>query len=262
MSPYISNTNRKYKIISHSKLIQTLFTFGVKEIFMNILVNGGTKGIGREIVIFFANDQNNRIIATGRDAGSLKALSEKHANVYPYQLDLTAFESQGSSFRDWISAGFGNVDILINTAGLLVAKDFVETTYDDARLMMETNFFGPASLIRGIRPLMPSGSHIVNISSMGGFQGSAKYRGLSYYSASKAALSCLTECLAVEFTDFGISVNCLALGAVQTDMLNEAFPGYKAPVEPKQMAEFIAGFALTGNKYFNGKILPVAVGNP
>jgi NAD(P)-dependent dehydrogenase (short-subunit alcohol dehydrogenase family) len=109
---------------------------------------------------------------------------------------------------------------------------------------------------------MSSGSHIVNISSMGGFQGSAKYKGLSYYSASKAALACLTECLATEFTEFGISVNCLALGAVQTEMLDEAFPGYKAPVDAKQMAEFISGFALTGHKFFNGKILPVALGNP
>jgi len=109
---------------------------------------------------------------------------------------------------------------------------------------------------------MPSGSHIVNISSMGGFQGSAKYAGLSYYSASKAALACLTECLANEFKEYGISMNCLALGSVQTEMFEEAFPGYKAPVDVKQMAEFISGFALTGHKFFNGKILPVAVGNP
>jgi NAD(P)-dependent dehydrogenase (short-subunit alcohol dehydrogenase family) len=97
---------------------------------------------------------------------------------------------------------------------------------------------------------------------MGGFQGSAKYKGLSYYSASKAALACLTECLANEFTEYGICINCLALGAVQTEMFDEAFPGYKAPVDAKQMAEFIAGFALTGHKFFNGKILPVAINNP
>jgi NAD(P)-dependent dehydrogenase (short-subunit alcohol dehydrogenase family) len=97
---------------------------------------------------------------------------------------------------------------------------------------------------------------------MGGFQGSAKYKGLSYYSASKAAIACLTECLAKEFSEYGIRVNCLALGAVQTEMLDEAFPGYKAPVNAKQMAEFVSGFALNGHKFFNGKILPVAIGNP
>ena len=96
---------------------------------------------------------------------------------------------------------------------------------------------------------MPSGSHIVNISSMGGFQGSSKYRGLSVYSASKAALSCLSECLAGELNESGISVNCLALGSVQTEMFENAFPGFKAPVGPKEMAEFISYFAVNGNKY-------------
>jgi NAD(P)-dependent dehydrogenase (short-subunit alcohol dehydrogenase family) len=109
---------------------------------------------------------------------------------------------------------------------------------------------------------MDKGSHIVNIASMGGFQGSSKYPGLSCYSASKAALACLTECLAGEFTESGIKVNCLALGSVQTEMLEEAFPGYKAPVDAQEMAEFIADFALKGHKFFNGKILPVAVNNP
>jgi NAD(P)-dependent dehydrogenase (short-subunit alcohol dehydrogenase family) len=127
---------------------------------------------------------------------------------------------------------------------------------------METNFFGTASLIRALVPMMPEGSHIVNISSMGGFQSSSKYKGLSYYSASKAALACLTECLANEFKEYGIIINCLALGAVQTEMLDEAFPGYKAPVNAVEMAEYISGFVLTGNKFFNGKILPVAIGNP
>jgi 3-oxoacyl-[acyl-carrier protein] reductase len=109
---------------------------------------------------------------------------------------------------------------------------------------------------------MSSGSHIVNISSMGGYQGSSKYKGLSVYSASKAALSCLSECLAGELKDSGISVNCLALGSVQTGMFEKAFPGFKAPLGPKEMAEFITYFAINGNKYFNGKVLPVAVNNP
>ena len=97
---------------------------------------------------------------------------------------------------------------------------------------------------------------------MGGFQGSSKYRGLSYYSAAKAALSCLSECLAEEFREDGIIVNCLALGSVQTEMLEEAFPGYKAPVSAREMAELIADFAVKGSRFFNGKIIPVAFSNP
>jgi NAD(P)-dependent dehydrogenase (short-subunit alcohol dehydrogenase family) len=175
---------------------------------------------------------------------------------------MSLFDSQTKKFEESVLSYFKKVDILINLAGFLVAKDFLEMTNNEARLIMETNFFGPASLIRLVKPMMSSGSHIVNVSSMGGFQGSSKFRGLSYYSASKAAIACLTECLAVEFQESGINVNCLALGAVQTEMLNEAFPGYKAPVDAKQMARFISEFALTGHKFFNGKILPVAVSNP
>jgi short-subunit dehydrogenase len=229
---------------------------------MNIVVNGGTRGIGKEIINFLAQDLSNQIFVTGRNEKALNSLSVRYKNVKSFSLDMSLFDIQYEKFRAAVSNHFERVDILINIAGFLISKDFLQTTNDEARLIMETNFFGPASLIRILKPIMSSGSHIVNISSMGGFQGSAKYKGLSYYSASKAALACLTECLATEFTEFGISVNCLALGAVQTEMLDEAFPGYKAPVDAKQMAEFISGFALTGHKFFNGKILPVALGNP
>jgi NAD(P)-dependent dehydrogenase (short-subunit alcohol dehydrogenase family) len=229
---------------------------------MNIVVNGGTRGIGKEIINFLAQDISNQIFVTGRNEKALNSLSVRYKNVKSFSLDMSLFDIQYEKFRAAVSNHFEGVDILINIAGFLISKDFLQTTNDEARLIMETNFFGPASLIRILKPIMSSGSHIVNISSMGGFQGSAKYKGLSYYSASKAALACLTECLATEFTEFGISVNCLALGAVQTEMLDEAFPGYKAPVDAKQMAEFISGFALTGHKFFNGKILPVALGNP
>jgi short-subunit dehydrogenase len=229
---------------------------------MNIVVNGGTRGIGKEIINFLAQDISNQIFVTGRNEKALNSLSVRYKNVKSFSLDMSLFDIQYEKFRAAVSNHFERVDILINIAGFLIFKDFLQTTNDEARLIMETNFFGPASLIRILKPTMSSGSHIVNISSMGGFQGSAKYKGLSYYSASKAALACLTECLANEFTEYGISINCLALGAVQTEMLEEAFPGYKAPVDAKQMAEFIAGFALTGHKFFNGKILPVAINNP
>jgi Dehydrogenases with different specificities (related to short-chain alcohol dehydrogenases) len=229
---------------------------------MNIIVNGGTRGIGKEVVNYLAQDINNQIIVTGRNERTLNSLSNRYKNVKSFSLDMSLFDIQYEKFRETVSYHFGRVDILINIAGLLISKDFLDMANDEARLMMETNFWGPASLIRILKPMMLAGSHIVNISSMGGFQGSAKYKGLSYYSASKAALACLTECLATEFAEYGISVNCLALGAVQTEMFDEAFPGYKAPVDAKQMAEFISGFALTGNKFFNGKILPVATGNP
>ena len=228
---------------------------------MNIIVNGGTGGIGKEIVLRLAQG-DNKILVTGRNRKVLKSLSDRFSNIETVEIDLSVFNKYIESVRDYLSIHFRKVDILINMAGLLVNKEFMEISESEARLMMETNFFGPASLIRVVKPFMRKGSHIVNISSMGGYQGSSKYKGLSYYSASKAALACLSECLSVEFADSDTSVNCLALGAVQTEMFSKAFPGLMAPINARNMAEYISEFALNGHKYFNGKIIPVAVNNP
>jgi NAD(P)-dependent dehydrogenase (short-subunit alcohol dehydrogenase family) len=231
---------------------------------MNIIVNGGSKGIGREVVLQLASDKDNQILVTGRNEARLKELEIEclNENVSYIKMDISELNKEIEAVRDQIYNRFSMVDILINVAGLLVVADFMKLSEQDSRSMMETNFFGQASFTKLMVPLMSQGSHIVNITSMGGFQGSSKYRGLSVYSASKAAFTCLSECLAVELNEFGISVNCLALGSVQTEMFENAFPGYKAPLGPKEMAEFISFFAINGNKYFNGKVLPVAINNP
>ena len=215
---------------------------------MNIIVNGGSRGIGREVALLFAADRDNQIIVTGRNEQRLRNLQLEcpHMNLSVIQ----------------IYNRFSKVDLLINMAGRLVKGDFLELPEEDTRSMMETNFFGPAAFIKLAAPLMPAGSHIVNITSMGGFQGSSKYRGLSVYSASKAAISCLSECLAGEFSELGISINCLALGSVQTEMFENAFPGFNAQMNPEEMAGFIVWFGSNGHKFFNGKVLPVAITNP
>jgi NAD(P)-dependent dehydrogenase (short-subunit alcohol dehydrogenase family) len=231
---------------------------------MNIIINGGTRGIGRELVLVLAKDPLNKILVTGRDNKALKHLSLEavNGNITGINLDMSLIDQQAKSFLKSVSACMKRLDVLVNMAGSLFVEDFMKFSTEKARELMEINFFGPASLIRILRPLMKKGSHIVNISSMGGYQGSSKYRGLSYYSSSKAAIACLSECLAEEFRDSGIAVNCLALGAVDTSMFREAFPGHTAPVKPEEMAEFIAGFAINGNRFFSGKVLPVAGSNP
>ena len=125
-----------------------------------------------------------------------------------------------------------------------------------------TVFFGVANLIKTCIPYMQKGSHVVTISSMGGIQGSLKFAGLAAYSSSKGAVITLSELLAEEYKEKGISFNVLALGAVQTEMLQEAFPGYEAPISANEMAQYIFDFALTGNKYYNGKVLQVSSTNP
>ncbi|MCU0472466.1 MAG: SDR family oxidoreductase [Bacteroidales bacterium] len=231
---------------------------------MNIVINGGTRGIGKEMVLLLSHDKNNNLFVTGRNNKILQQLSEEaeHRNIFTFEIDISIFEVLEKQFIETLSGYFQSVDILINNAGTIINKDFVDFNKDEAIKIIETNFLGPAALIRALKPMLIRGSHIVNISSMGGYQGSSKYRGLSYYSASKAALACLSECLAEEFREDGIIVNCIAPGSVQTEMFEEAFPGYKAPVTAREMAEFIAWFAIKGSKFFNGKVIPVALNNP
>ncbi len=150
----------------------------------------------------------------------------------------------------------------MHNAGSLLFKPFVETTQEDFESIYRVNVFGIANLTRICVPYLQKGSHVVTISSMGGIQGSLKFPGLAAYSSSKGAVITLSELLAEEYKEKGIAFNVLALGAVQTEMLEEAFPGYQAPIKADEMAEYIFNFTLTGNKYFNGKVLQVSSTNP
>jgi NAD(P)-dependent dehydrogenase (short-subunit alcohol dehydrogenase family) len=125
-----------------------------------------------------------------------------------------------------------------------------------------TNVFGVAELTRRVIPFMQPKGHVVTISSMGGVQGSMKFAGLSAYSSSKGAVISLTELLAEEYKETGPSFNVLALGAVQTEMLAEAFPGYKAPTTPLEMATYIFEFSQKGQQFYNGKLLQVSSSTP
>lgn len=231
---------------------------------MNIVVIGASSGIGREVVMKFSGTTGNNVIAVARNENALKSLSEASdkRNIIPVAFDITEDQVSFKVLKRCISDHFQSIDILINCAGYLVNKPFEDHTAEDVASIVSVNFTGIAAVIRELLPLMSGDSHVVNISSMGGFQGSVKFPGLSYYSAAKGALSILTECLAAEYADRGISFNCLCPGAVETDMFRQAFPGHKAPVTSTEMADYIVEFALTGKKFFNGKILPVAVSVP
>jgi short-subunit dehydrogenase len=231
---------------------------------MNIIITGGSNGIGKYTALNLASSKKNKILITGRNEATLRAVSESSAyrNIRYLVSDLKFLHKDTSSFREAVENAFGEVDILINNAGTLYPKKFTETGDKEAHEMMEVNFFAPVLLIKTLMPLFSHKAHVLNISSMGGYQGSVKFPGLSYYSASKAALACMTECLAAEFSDSDISFNCLALGSAQTEMLQKAFPDYKAPLSAEEMGKFVADFAVSGNRFFNGKILPVALTRP
>jgi len=231
---------------------------------MNIVITGASSGIGREAALRLAGDPQNRVFVIARREHALMSLAEEceNGNIVAIPFDIAVTRSSLRELKNSLSADPGRIDILINNAGFLVNKPFELHTEDEVASTVAVNFTGPAALISELLPLFGMGSHVVNIGSMGGFQGSLKFTGLSWYSAAKGALAILTEALAAEYADRGISFNCLCPGSVQTEMLSKAFPGFTAPVSPAEMGAFVADFALNGNKFFNGKILPVALSVP
>ncbi|MGA1776540.1 MAG: SDR family NAD(P)-dependent oxidoreductase [Flavobacteriaceae bacterium] len=221
-----------------------------------IVITGAGRGIGYALVQLAAR-QGHRVFALSRN---IKAI-EASESVHPLSIDITdtnALETFASQLRNEGTV----VDVLINNAGAFLNKPFAETSKEAFEAIYQVNVFGLASITRLLLPLISQKGHVVNISSMGGVEGSAKFPGLAAYSSSKGAVSILTELLAEEYKETGPVFNALALGAVQTEMLEEAFPGFKAPLTPEEMAVYILNFALNGNRFYNGKVLPVSSSTP
>jgi NAD(P)-dependent dehydrogenase (short-subunit alcohol dehydrogenase family) len=223
----------------------------------NIIVTGTSRGIGLELALQLAA-KGHRILAISRTIPQALLGNE---NISCLSVDL-AIETDLQKISDYLAATWKQVDAIIHNAGSLLLKPFSETSQADFESIYKVNVFGVANLTRVGLPYLQKGSHVVTISSMGGIQGSLKFPGLAAYSSSKGAVITLSELLAEEYKEKGIAFNVLALGAVQTEMLAEAFPGYQAPISAAEMAQYIADFTLTGNQYYNGKVLEVSSSNP
>lgn len=223
----------------------------------NIIITGTSRGIGFELALQFAA-AGHQVLAVSRHIPQALLGNE---NITCLSVDLSN-ESELNKVNDFLSKSWKQVDAVIHNAGSLLLKPFSETTQEDFENIYKVNVFGVANLTRVCLSYLQKGSHVVTISSMGGIQGSLKFAGLAAYSSSKGAVITLSELLAEEYKERGISFNVLALGSVQTEMLAEAFPGYQAPISASEMANYIFDFTLNGNKYFNGKVLQVSSTNP
>ena len=223
----------------------------------NIIITGTSRGIGFELALQCAN-AGHQVLALSR---KIPQEFIGNPNISCLSVDLSK-EKDLNLVEDFLSQTWKNVDIIIHNAGSLVFKPFALTSQEDFEKVYKVNVFGVANLTRTALPSLQKGSHVVSISSMGGIQGSMKFAGLSAYSSSKGAVITLSELLAEEYKEQGIAFNVLALGAVNTEMLQEAFPGYDAPISAKEMADYIFNFALTGNKYYNGKVIQVSSTTP
>jgi 3-oxoacyl-[acyl-carrier protein] reductase len=223
-----------------------------------IVITGTSRGIGFELAQLLAN-AGHEVVALSRKIDTIQALENN--SIHAISTDLSAQSSIDAAAKNLLDK-WDRIDILIHNAGMLVNKPFEQLTPADFQQCYAVNVFGVAALTQALMPAMSKQTHVVAISSMGGIQGSAKFPGLAAYSSAKAAVITLFELLAEEYKENGPSFNTLALGAVQTEMLEEAFPGYKAPLTATEMASYIMDFALTGNKFYNGKTLQVSASTP
>lgn len=225
----------------------------------HIIVTGASRGIGLELVKLLAANGHS-VLALSRNRMPVAALKLPEVEALAFDLAQEAdFEKVCLYIQEkWQ----GRVDVLINNAGTLIKKPFSELSRQDFLDVYDVNVFGVAKMIQTALPFMDKSAHVVTISSMGGIQGSMKFPGLAAYSSAKGAVITLSELLAEEYKELGPAFNVLALGAVQTEMLAEAFPGYQAPVLPHEMALYIKEFALTGSRFYNGKVLQVSSSTP
>ncbi|ELY2011013.1 SDR family NAD(P)-dependent oxidoreductase [Flavobacterium psychrophilum] len=223
----------------------------------NIIITGTSRGIGHELALQFANAGHN-VLAISR---KIPQTLIDNNNVTCLSVDLSNEEAL-QEVEKFLSQTWKKVDIIVHNAGSLLLKPFGEITSQEFENIYKVNVFGVANLTRICLPYLQKGSHVVTISSMGGIQGSMKFAGLAAYSSSKGAVITLSELLAEEYKEKGISFNVLALGSVNTEMLQEAFPGYQAPLSATEMADYIYNFALTGHKYYNGRVMQVSTTTP
>lgn len=236
---------------------------------MNIIVTGASSGIGLHTAKELAKTGEHHIVVISRNREKLallkteiEQLTKSRISIIVFDLGKEDFSNLFARIDSCINFENGNsVDILINNAGYLVNKTFIDLDMNDWKNTFNVNLFASVKLIRVLFPYFNrvSGAHIVNIASMGGVQGTLKFLGLSAYSTSKAAINVLTESLAIEFEQENIKVNAISPGAVQTHMLETAFPDYKAPVTAQQMGSYVANFALTGHELMNGRIIQVSM---
>ena len=223
------------------------------------LITGAGRGIGLELCKWFG-EQGIHTIGISRNVSALKNL----INVEAIEADLTDLESVFDKLRPILDAEKSEQFYLIHNAAMLINAPFDSLSEVEIRQMTEINYITPLRLTQYLIPWLMKikESHIIYVSSMGGFQGSLRFPGLSVYSSNKSALSSLSESLAEEYKDTSMRFNTLALGAVDTEMLKESLPGYTAKVSAKQIAAYIGHFAIQGYSLVNGKVIPLAGINP
>lgn len=224
-----------------------------------IIVTGASRGIGRALVEELKM-RGEEVISISRGEGPQCTYEDDEWKV---MFDWQSYNQLIPLFKSVFDEGL-RVKGVVNNAGVLKKASLLDVGLSEFEEHNRVNVWNPLMLFKALyrEGYFTSDAHIVNIGSMGGIQGASKFPGLFSYGGSKSLLAALTESLDAEFGAEGLSFNYLALGAVNTEMLKEAFPGYFSQVTPENMAKFIASFLLESGSLMSGKLIQVAKSDP
>lgn len=228
-----------------------------------VFITGGDKGIGRGIATYLAMYYKNVIITYNTNAEGAKCLEESYDNVFIYQCDLNDKDSINRVADDVIFR-FGGVDILVNNAGYENDATFLKMRPDQwesvIRINLESIYYFAHSFLPNM--IKNNWGRIVNFTSIAGYTG---VYGKANYAAAKAGIVGFTKSLALEFGGKGITINAIAPGAIETDMLMRIPEKYREKILENipshtfgtvQDAAYLVEFLISDkSKYINGQTI-------
>lgn len=236
------------------------------------IVTGGSSGLGFATAKKFCDNGMKTYVIGRSKERTEEACAKISKNAVPVIFDLTHLEGIPKLIDDIFSRE-GQINILVNNAGINMKKDFVEVTDSDFEQILRTNLFSVFSISREVVKKMKEkgGGSIINISSMAAQYGLPK---VIAYSASKTAIEGMTRAMAVELAKYGIRVNCIAPGFIETKMTAKALDQdlerkervySRTPMgkmgQPEDIAEAAFYLASDAAKFVTGTVLPVDGGN-
>ena len=201
------------------------------------------------------------VVLAARDRGALEAMAERirdrggQATAAP--TDVASADDVERLFA--LAEGIGDLTALVCAAGALKSVPFAETTLEVWAETLDVNLTGAFLCCReAFAAMRKSGEgRIVNIASLSGIYATEKFRGLAAYNVSKYGVIGLTEAIAAEGKEDGISAVCISPGAVDTAMLRRANPSLRPGLTPRDVAELIVGLFNTPLAAASGANIPL-----
>jgi NAD(P)-dependent dehydrogenase (short-subunit alcohol dehydrogenase family)/acetyltransferase-like isoleucine patch superfamily enzyme len=204
------------KIIEPQQTVNLTLSNDIISTSKTIFITGGSKGIGKEIAVFFKNLNYNVIISYNKSFSNTSELTNK--GIHVYKMDVTNEEECAEVIKNIIHK-FKKIDVLVNNAGIIENSLFHKMTSEQWNSVINTNLNSLFNVTHCViqNMLEHKQGKIINISSIYGLKGS---KGQTNYSSSKHGVIGFTKSLALEYSDSNILVNCICPGLVKTDMFN------------------------------------------